>query len=213
MSPTMVSFSSRAGSPPCNDGSTDVVASSKSLGDAAIAHTPSAESRKPRKRPSIPRPAVFFSSRGGSPPRSDDTSDEKSPSTVYAANGSGKADRPSILKKSTSEQPVDSSSDAAESGPPVLRVANLAKSRIGAVRTLRAAHFELRHIVTGGFTPSELLAAGYNTRALKAEGTFGCTELKQAGISMEELHSIGFDTEALLSAGFSRSEVDALISE
>jgi len=86
----------------------------------------------------------------------------------------------------------------------------VAKTRVGACKTLKAARFDLSSIIAGGFTVSELMEAGFSVKVLAGEGKFDCAALYQGGASPYQLQRSGFSVENLKAAGVPQSEIDDL---
>lgn len=91
---------------------------------------------------------------------------------------------------------------------PVLGVAAVAQTKVGAAMSLRKAGFDFKMVLTGGFTLAELVAAGYPVKLLKNEGGYKCSDMKEAGVSAYQAHRAGWDAAALTEAGYSKEDVD-----
>ena len=103
------------------------------------------------------------------------------------------------------------SPDCLESLPSaVVGVAAVATTRVGALKSLRANHFEMECIKSAGFTCGEMLAAGYSIKILRDKGQYQLWELKEGGASAYTLHRAGYKPEELTAAGFMDWEIRAL---
>lgn len=143
---------------------------------------------------------------GSSPPASPKSA--PSPGSILHKIQPGAA---ASSSSSSSQQPAAAraSPTPEDESVKVQGLAALAKSRIGAAKSLRAAKIELCHIVSAGFTGPELFAAGFPVKALKAEGVT-CEDLRLGGLSVAQCQRGGFDKQQLLDGGFSETEVQAV---
>lgn len=94
----------------------------------------------------------------------------------------------------------------------VLSLAAIAKTKVGAAKSLRAANVDFNAVLSAGFTAGELLEAGYTVKLLKEDGEFSCVDLRLGGASVYQLRSSGFTDEVILAAGFAQTEINQLTS-